>query len=92
MGDLSNCGCGCGSSVFGGNNCIFLILILLFCCNGRSGCGCGCGSSWMGGNSCSTIIILLLYIFCDLLLYIQKMYYWQKIERKTQEGKILVQY
>lgn len=66
MSDLSatNCGCGCDSEMsnWGGchnNSCLFIILILLFCCgngfSGRRGDDCGCN------NSCIWIIILLLF-------------------------------
>lgn len=49
------CNNGCGSG-FGGDNCCWLILILLFCCG-----GCGNGSNFGGnGNSCWWIILLLL--------------------------------
>ncbi len=63
MCDLTCNNCGCGSN----NSCIWIILILLFCCgNGNSvfsssdGCGCGCGND----NNCIWIIILLL-LFCN---------------------------
>ena len=48
----NNCGCGNNSN----NSCIWIILILLFCC-GNNGLGSsdGCGSD----NSCIWIIILL---------------------------------
>ncbi len=76
MSDLTatNCGCNnsCGngtsntSGLFGGNNCIWLILLLLFC--GGNGCGSngisllsgnGCGND---GNSCCEWIIWLLIL------------------------------
>lgn len=65
MSDLSatNCGCGCepagrcgGECGFGGNNCLWII-ILLFCCGGNGG-GCGNGGGF-GGDSCIWIILLL---------------------------------
>lgn len=77
MSDLTatNCGCNdtCGRSGnnhnncgFGGNSCIWIIL-LLFLCNGN-GCdnGCGCGSFGMmgGGNNCCSILIWILLISC----------------------------
>lgn len=64
MSDLAatNCGgCGCGDN--NGGNCIWLILILLFCCGngcGRGDNGCGCDWIWIillicccgNGNGC----------------------------------------
>ena len=60
MSELSatNCGCGCESN-FGGNSCIWIILLLL-CCG-------GCGNGWSNGNGCgndSCLWIILLLIFC----------------------------
>ena len=42
---------GCGNnSCFGGNNCLWIIilLIILFCCG-------GCGSTGNNGNGCGTV-------------------------------------
>lgn len=72
MSDLSatNCGCnnarsGCG---FGGDSCVWIILLLLFCgggcgCNGSgllSGNNCGCNDN----NGCSCIFLILILLFC----------------------------
>ena len=57
MSDLSatNCGCGCeSSSGFGGNSCLWIILLL--CCCG--GCG-GNGRSGFGGGGCDCLWIIL---------------------------------
>lgn len=75
MSDLTatNCGCTsttnrCGNGIFGGNNCIWIILLLLFC--GGNGCGndsCGCGAGLFGGgdnNNCCEWIIWILLISC----------------------------
>ncbi|MBQ4068894.1 MAG: chorion class high-cysteine HCB protein 13 [Lachnospiraceae bacterium] len=57
MSDLAatNCGnvCGCNNERGNGSNCLWLILILLFCGN-NDGCGCG-------DNNCLWIILLLLF-------------------------------
>lgn len=52
---------------FGGNSCIWIIILLLVCggCGNTyndDNCGCGCdnGSGFGGNNSCIWIIILLL--------------------------------
>ena len=61
MSDLAatNCGYGCGNDG-GNNNCLFLILILLFC----GGCGNGCGNNgFFGGNDCCSSIIWLFILF-----------------------------
>lgn len=61
MSDLAatHCGSGCEGGLFGGNNCIWLIIIL-FCC-----CGNGCGSDGCGSNGgCCDIILPLLLISC----------------------------
>lgn len=52
----NNCGNGCGC---GNNSCIWIILILLFCCgnNGIGSSDCGCGND----NSCIWIILILLF-------------------------------
>ena len=64
MSDLSatNCGCnnGCGNR-FGNNSCVWIILILLFCCNGNNGFGVGGDCD---NNGCSCIIIILLLLSC----------------------------
>jgi hypothetical protein len=46
-------------TMFGNNNCDWIILILLFCCGGcggfggnGNGCGCGCGGNGCGNNCC----------------------------------------
>lgn len=60
MSDLAatHCGSGCEGGFFGGNNCIWLIIIL-FCC------GNGCGSDGCGSNGgCCDIILPLLLISC----------------------------
>lgn len=59
MGELAatNCGCGCENS---NNNCLWIILLLLFCNNGSS--------SPFGGsqdNGCMWIILLLLLCNCN---------------------------
>ena len=66
MSDLAatNCGNGCGTTYSGGNDCCYIIWIILllscFCGNGSGFCrdndGCGCGN-----NSCLWIILLLLF-------------------------------
>ena len=71
MSDLSatNCGCGCDDVMrrdrdcgcgFAGNNCLWIILLLIFCG--------GCGNGWgRGGDDCrndSCLWIILLLIFC----------------------------
>ncbi|MBU3840778.1 MAG: chorion class high-cysteine HCB protein 13 [Candidatus Ruminococcus intestinipullorum] len=60
MSELSatNCGCGCESG-FGGNSCIWIIL-LLFCCGGCGGSGFG-GNNGCGNDSCIWIILLLFF-------------------------------
>ena len=66
MSDLAatNCGGGCGCEG-GNNNCLWLILILLFCggCgsnfNSGNDCGCGGGCGGFGGNNLIWILILL---------------------------------
>lgn len=63
----NNCGCGCnnGTSLFsGGNSCMWIILLLLFC-GGNGGCGCnnGCGTSLFnnnGNSSCDWLIWILI--------------------------------
>ncbi|MCI8625374.1 MAG: hypothetical protein HFI40_03695 [Lachnospiraceae bacterium] len=71
MSDLAatNCGGGCGCEG-GGNSCLWLILILLFCggCGGNFGnlCGgndCGCGGG-CGGNGGGTSLIWILILLC----------------------------
>ncbi len=79
MSDLTatNCGCagnscnnGCGNGLFGGGNCCWIILLLLFCGNGfgtgfgnNNGCGCGCDNN--NNGCCDWLIwILLLSCFC----------------------------
>lgn len=59
MSDLTatNCGGGC-NSFDGGCNCIWIILILLFCCGGNNGFGCG------NNNDCSCIWIILILLCC----------------------------
>lgn len=63
MSDLTatNCGGGCGCGSCGDdNNCLFLILILLFC-------GGGCGTSAFSNNGCgndSCLFLILLLFFC----------------------------
>ena len=60
-----NCGCGINSGLMGGN-CIWIILLLLFCG------GCGSGGGLLGGgcdhgcdnNSSCDIIIWILLISC----------------------------
>lgn len=76
MSDLSatNCGCnnrpndcGCNNSIFGGDSCTWIIiLLLLFSCGGcgngfLSGNGCGCGND---NNGCSCLILILLLFCC----------------------------
>lgn len=61
----STCGCGCESGAVGGGNCMWLILILLFCggCGGNMGGGCGCGGN--EGSGCGSIIwIILILCLC----------------------------
>ena len=62
MSDLTatNCGCGCETASNGGNNCLWIIL-LLACCGGCGGSGFS-GFGGCGDNSCLWIILLL--IFC----------------------------
>ena len=73
MSDLTQCGCGCGcnnavnTNNFGGNSCIWIILLLVFC-----GGGCGNGLGSLSGNNgcddnnscCSIIWIILLLSIC----------------------------
>lgn len=71
-----SCGCAQNNSIFGGNSCIWIILLLLFCGGnngglfGNNGCGCnnGCGNTSLfsgNGGCCEWIIwILLLSSFC----------------------------
>lgn len=64
MSDLAatNCGGGC-NNIGGGNSCLWLILILIFC----GGCGNGIGGGFMNDGDCgcnSLIWILLILCFC----------------------------
>ena len=65
MSDLAATNCGCGGCEGGNNSCIWIILLLLFCCGcGNGGSvfnngGCGCG-----GNDNSIIWIILLLACC----------------------------
>lgn len=70
MSDLTATNCGCNNNdyntanFFGGNSCIWIILLLLFCNGNDNGCG---GSGLFGrsgnnGNSCCEWIILLLIL------------------------------
>ncbi|KSV58298.1 hypothetical protein [Acetivibrio ethanolgignens] len=68
MSDLAatNCGTSCGCN--GGNNCLWILLLLFFCGNGRGifgGNGCGCDGLFGGDNDdCCSWIIILILIFC----------------------------
>ena len=73
MSDLTatNCGGGCGcNNGFGNNSCIWIIIILLFCCNGNGfggcdrGCDRDCNNGLFGGDCSCIIIIILLLCFC----------------------------
>lgn len=74
MSDLTANNCGCNTAAnnscgfgFGGNNFIWIILLLSCCGNGDSGCGGGLlgGNSGCGNNSCDWLIwILLISCFC----------------------------
>lgn len=66
MSDLAATNCntscnGCSNWGFGGNSCLWIIILLFFCNNGSSwnrddGCGCGCG--------CDSIIWILILLSC----------------------------
>ena len=75
MSDLTatNCGCnnnscGCGydnrGGLFGGNSCIWILLLLF--CGGNGGCGNGIlgGNSCGNGNDCCEWLIWILLISC----------------------------
>ena len=73
MSDLTatNCGCNNGNdyntaNFFGGNSCIWIILLLLFCNGNDNGCG-RSGLFGRGGNNggcCEWIILLLILSSC----------------------------
>lgn len=52
------------SSIFGGDNTIFVIIILflLFGCNGKLGCGSDLGNLF--GDDCTILIVLILLFLC----------------------------
>lgn len=70
MSDLSATQCGCQERNNGGNNWIWIILIIFFlcnCCDNSCDNTCGCGFNFLRGgdnNCCEWIIILLILSSC----------------------------